>query len=252
MQSLLIALAAAYGAAAGLLVPRPLYRLAVETGEPWRADCPRGHALTGPARGWLGLARCPRCAEDAGEDATRYGTGPVLPVLLTALVCAGLTAAAGARPELAVWLLLAPPAVLLAGVDRAVNRLPDVLTLPMAGAAAALLGAAALLPHSAGSWPRALLGGVVLGGAYLVLFLISPRGMGLGDVKLALTLGVALGWYGWAVLFWGGFAGVLLGSLYAMALVLARRAGRGTPLAFGPFMILGAGAGLVLGALGTG
>ncbi|MGR3934493.1 prepilin peptidase [Streptomyces sp. BRA346] len=252
MQPLLIALAAAYGAAAGLLVPRPLYRLAVESGEPWRADCPRGHALTGPARGWLGRARCPRCETDAGAAEARYGPGPVLPALLTALVCAALAAAAGARPELAVWLLLAPPAVLLAGVDRAVNRLPDVLTLPMAGAAAALLGAAALLPHSAGSWPRALLGGVVLGGAYLVLFLISPRGMGLGDVKLALTLGVALGWYGWAVLFWGGFAGVLLGSLYAMALVLARRAGRGTPLAFGPFMILGAGAGLVLGALGTG
>ncbi|MEU1802085.1 A24 family peptidase [Streptomyces sp. NPDC019937] len=248
MQPLLIALAAAYGAAAGLLVPRPLYRLAVEPEEPWRADCPRGHALTGPARGWLGPARCPRC----GDGGRRYGPGPALPALLTALVCAGLAAATGARPELAVWLLLAPPAVLLAGVDRAVNRLPDVLTLPMAGAAAALLGVAALLPHSAGSWPRALLGGVVLGGAYLVLFLINPRGMGFGDVKLALTLGVALGWYGWAVLFWGGFAGVLLGSLYAMALVLARRAGRGTPLAFGPFMILGAGAGLVLGALGTG
>ncbi|MFF7650227.1 prepilin peptidase [Streptomyces sp. NPDC007983] len=248
MQPLLIALAAAYGAAAGMLVPRPLYRLAVEPEEPWRADCPRGHALTGPAHGWLGPARCPRC----GGGGRRYGPGPVLPALLTALVCAGLAAATGVRPELAVWLLLAPPAVLLAGVDRAVNRLPDVLTLPMAGAAAALLGAAALLPHSAGSWPRALLGGVVLGGAYLVLFLISPRGMGFGDVKLALTLGVALGWYGWAVLFWGGFAGVLLGSLYAMALVLARRAGRGTPLAFGPFMILGAGAGLVLGALGTG
>lgn len=248
LQPLLIVLAAAYGAAAGLLVPRPLYRLAVEPGEPWRADCPRGHALTGPARGWLGPARCPRCAKNEAP----YGPGPLLPAVVTALVCGGLAAAVGLRPELAVWLLLAPPAVLLAGVDRAVNRLPDVLTLPMAGSAAALLGAATLLPHSAGSWPRALLGGVVLGGAYLVLFLISPRGMGLGDVKLALTLGVALGWYGWAVLFWGGFAGVLLGSLYAMALVLARKAGRGTPLAFGPFMILGAGAGLVLGALGTG
>ncbi|MEU0846049.1 A24 family peptidase [Streptomyces sp. NPDC005962] len=252
LPPLLIVLAAAYGAAAGLLVPRPLYRLAVESGEPWRAECPRGHALTGPARGWLGPARCPRCETDEGGAGPAYGPGPLLPAVLTALVCAGLAAATGVRPELAVWLLLAPPAVLLAGVDRAVNRLPDVLTLPMAAAASALLGAAALLPHSTGSWPRALLGGVVLGGAYLVLFLISPRGMGLGDAKLALTLGVALGWYGWPVLFWGGFAGVLLGSLYAMALVLARKAGRGTPLAFGPFMILGAGAGLVLGALGTG
>ncbi|MGW4081275.1 prepilin peptidase, partial [Streptomyces asiaticus] len=50
MQPLLIVLAAAYGAAAGLLVPRPLYRLAVEPEEPWRGACPRGHALTGPAR----------------------------------------------------------------------------------------------------------------------------------------------------------------------------------------------------------
>ncbi|GAA0962800.1 hypothetical protein GCM10009575_097950 [Streptomyces rhizosphaericus] len=47
MQPLLIVLAAAYGAAAGLLVPRPLYRLAVEPEEPWRGACPRGHALTG-------------------------------------------------------------------------------------------------------------------------------------------------------------------------------------------------------------
>ncbi|CAM5687818.1 hypothetical protein SANTM175S_07460 [Streptomyces antimycoticus] len=62
----------------------------------------------------------------------------------------------------------------------AVNRPPDVLTLPMAGGAAVLLGAAAPPPHSAGSWPRALLGGAVLGGAYPALFLISPSGMGFG------------------------------------------------------------------------
>ncbi|BBJ41304.1 hypothetical protein SSPO_040220 [Streptomyces antimycoticus] len=184
MQPLLIVLAAAYGAAAGLLVPRPLYRLAVDPEEPWRGACPRGHALTGPGRGWLGPARCAGCR--GGER--DYGAGPV-PAVLTALVCAGLAAAVGARPELAVWLLLVPLGVLLTGVDLAVNRLPDVLTLPMAGGAAVLLGAAALLPHSAGSWPRALLGGAVLGGAYLVLFLISPSGMGFGDVKLALTLG---------------------------------------------------------------
>ncbi len=248
MQPLLIVLAAAYGAAAGLLVPRPLYRLAVDPEEPWRGACPRGHALTGPARGWLGPARCAGCR--GGER--DYGMGPVPAAALSALVCAGLAAAVGARPELAVWLLLVPLGLLLTAVDLAVNRLPDVLTLPMAGGVAALLGAAALLPHSAGSWPRALLGGAVLGGAYLVLFLISPSGMGFGDVKLALTLGVALGWYGWDVLFVGALAGLLLGSCWAAALVLTRRAGRRTAMAFGPFMILGAGAGLVLGALGAG
>ncbi|WP_394816818.1 prepilin peptidase [Streptomyces lonegramiae] len=241
----LVVLAAAYGAAAGLLVPRARYRLAVEPEEPWRAACPRGHALAGAARGWLGLARCPGCP-DGERD---YGTGGPWAAALTALVCGVLAAAVGARPELAVWLLLTPPLVLLAGVDLAVHRLPDVLTLPLAAGAAALLGVAALLPHSAGSWRRALLGGAALGGAYLLLFLISPSGMGFGDVKLALGLGVTLGWYGWAVLVLGACAGLLLGSCYAVALLATRRATRGTGMAFGPFMILGACAGLVLGGL---
>ncbi|BBJ41303.1 hypothetical protein SSPO_040210 [Streptomyces antimycoticus] len=54
------------------------------------------------------------------------------------------------------------------------------------------------------------------------------------------------------MLFVGAFAGLLLGSCCGVALVLTRRAGRRTAMAFGPFMILGAGAGLVLGALGAG
>jgi leader peptidase (prepilin peptidase)/N-methyltransferase len=164
-------------------------------------------------------------------------------------VCAALAAATGPRPELAVWLLLTPLAVLLALVDRAVHRLPDQLTLPLAAAAAALLGLAALLPGDGGSWPTALLGGLVLGAAYFVLFLIHPNGMGFGDVKLALSLGVVLGWYGWAILFAGAFAGFLLGSLYGLGLMALRRASRKTAIPFGPFMIVGALAGVLLGAL---
>ncbi|WP_254710417.1 prepilin peptidase, partial [Streptomyces lunaelactis] len=163
--------------------------------------------------------------------------------------CVALPAATGPRPELAVWLLLAPFAVLLALVDRNVHRLPDRLTLPLAAAAAVLLGLAALAPGDAGSWPTALLGGMILGAFYFLLFLIHPNGMGFGDVKLALSLGVALGWYGWTVLFTGAFAGLLLGSLYGLGLMILRRAGRKTAIPFGPFMILGALAGLLLGGL---
>ncbi|WP_405806381.1 prepilin peptidase [Streptomyces sp. NBC_00210] len=254
----LIAVAALWGAAAGLLVPRAAYRLSVEPGEAWRDACPAGHPFTGPARGWLGGSRCTACAaavrvrtaEGAAEpepDAPSCYTVP----LVTAVSCAVLAAATGPRPELAVWLLLTPFAVLLAVVDRTVHRLPDQLTLPLAAAAAALLGLAALLPGAAGSWPAALLGGLVLGAAYLVLFLIHPNGMGFGDVKLALSLGVVLGWYGWTVLFFGAFAGFLLGSLYGLGLMALRRAGRKTAIPFGPFMIVGALCGLLLGALAT-
>ncbi|WP_405822711.1 prepilin peptidase [Streptomyces sp. NBC_00838] len=200
-------------------------------------------------------------ATDTGIDAdtTSATPSPVLRgaryvpsvpvVVITALVCAALAAATGPRPELAVWLLLAPFAVLLALVDRNVHRLPDQLTLPLAAASAALLGIAALFPRDGGSWPTALLGGLVLGACYFVLFLINPNGMGFGDVKLALSLGVVLGWYGWLVLFVGAFAGFLLGSLYGLGLILLRRANRKSAIPFGPFMIAGALLGVVLGAL---
>ncbi|MER0243000.1 A24 family peptidase [Streptomyces sp. HSW2009] len=280
MHALLIALAAGYGAAAGLLVGRPLFRLAVPSADPWRTACPGGHPIAGPAAGWLGRARCTACrrgpagadgvggamevggaAGAGGPDAVEGGapgggggygaSGPLL-VGACALTCAALAAAVGPRPELAVWLLLVPLGVLLAGVDLAVHRLPDVLTLPMAVGSAALLGGAALLPGAGGSWSRAVFGGLALGAAYFVLFLINPSGMGFGDVKLALTLGVALGWYGWDVLFLGAFTGLLLGAFYGVALVLTGRASRKAALAFGPFMIVGAGAGVLLGALAAG
>ncbi|MFE3665722.1 prepilin peptidase [Streptomyces sp. NPDC059164] len=321
MDAVLLTLAAVWGAASGLLIPRAAYRFAVEPEEPWRTACPAGHPLTGPARGWLGPARCTPCAtpaapgsapprpgpsgpqasapeppgpEPSGQPASvpesrgsepsappasapdplaPAGSAPVRPTpagptpagpapsgpaayapgvlapLVTALACVALAAATGARPELVVWLVLTPVAVLLAVVDRRVHRLPDPLTLPLAAAAVLLLGGAALLPGHAGSWTSGLLGGLALGGFYFLLFLINPNGMGFGDVKLALALGVVLGWYGWSVLFLGGFAGFLFGAAYGLALLLLRRAGRRTGIPFGPFMIAGALTGVLLGAL---
>lgn len=286
VYAILIGVAALWGAATGLLVPRAAYRFSVEPDDAWRDACPAGHALTGPGRGWFGSTRCTTCAEVGAAVAVRTAAGPdpvddagperagdaaegespatppdapdrsgpryaphlVAPVV-TALGCAALAAATGARPELAAWLLLAPVGVLLATIDRRVHRLPDQLTLPAAAAAALLLGLAALLPEHGGAWLSALLGGAALGAFYFLLFLINPNGMGFGDVKLALSLGVALGWYGWAVVFAGGFAGFLFGAAYGLGLVLMRRAGRKTGIPFGPFMIAGALLGILFGAL---
>lgn len=228
--------AAVWGVGVGLLVPRAAYRLCVEPEQPWRDRCPEGH----PIDGWLGRARCP--------DGQAYGPGTVLVCVATALVCAALALATGTRPELAVWLLLAPVGVLLTIVDFRVQRLPDVLTLPLAAAALVLLAPAAALPGHAGHWRTALFGALVLGGAYYVLFLVNSKGMGFGDVKLALGLGAVLGWYGWSAVVLGTFTGFLLGGLYGLALVLARRAGRRTTIPFGPFLIAGALVGLLTGA----
>ncbi|MFI6038755.1 prepilin peptidase [Streptomyces sp. NPDC051315] len=206
----------------------------------WRSACPGGH----PLRGWIGPARCPACAGAAAP----YGPGTPLLATLTALLCVTLALATGARPELAVWLALAPVGVLLAVVDLRVRRLPDPLTLPLAAAAIALLGVAALLPEHAGRWTTALLGSLALSAGYLVLHLLNSDGMGLGDVKLALGAGVVLGWYGWAAVMLGTFAGFLLGALYGGVLLVTGRAGRGTAIPFGPFLIAGVLVGLLIGA----
>ncbi|MFK0291556.1 prepilin peptidase [Streptomyces sp. NPDC090442] len=241
MSVTLITLAAAYGAATGLLLPRPAHRLSVAPDEDWRAHCPAGHALTGPARGWLGPAHCPNCRAP-------YGPSVLLTAAATALACAALATATGPRPELAAWLLLAPVAVLLVLVDRRVRRLPDVLTLPLAATAATTLGAVGALTDTPDAWLRALLAGPTLAACYLLPSLLNPAALGLGDVKLALGLGIALGWYGWPTLITGGAAGILLGALYAAFLLLVRRVDRRTTMPLGPFMITGAFCALLLAA----
>ena len=164
------------------------------------------------------------------------------------VVCAVLAAATGAHPELLVWLLLAPIAVLLATIDFAVHRLPDVVALPLAASALVGLGGAAMLSGAGGSWETALLGSLTLGACYFVLFLINPSGFGFGDVKLAPALGAILGWYGWGILLIGTFTGYLLGALYGVGLILARRARRKTTIPFGPFLLAGASVGILLGS----
>ncbi|MEU6891813.1 A24 family peptidase [Streptomyces sp. NPDC046557] len=254
-----IILAAVYGVTGGLLLPRAAYRLSVEPEQPWRDRCPEGHPLPGR----LGLARCPGGggspvgtypAGPGGAPPARphpYGPSSARTAALTGAVCAALAVAGGPRPEVVAFVALAPALVLLGLVDLAVHRLPDPLTLPLAALTAALLGGAALLPGAAGSWRLALLGGAALGGSYLVLFLINPAGMGFGDVKLALSLGVALGWYGWGVWFAGTFLGFLYGAVYGLALVLRGRGEARTAFAFGPFMTAGALTGLLLGEFGA-
>ncbi|MGX5186050.1 hypothetical protein ACWKT5_25450 [Streptomyces avermitilis] len=56
-----------------------------------------------------------------------------------------------------------------------------------------------------------------------------------------------MGWYGWAVVLIGTFAGYLLGALYGIALILAGRTGRKSRIAFGPFLIARTFTGMLLG-----
>ncbi|MGW2304837.1 prepilin peptidase [Streptomyces sp. NPDC001809] len=230
-------LAALYGIAAGILIPRAAYRLSVEPKTPWRASCPQGH----PIRTWAGPARCATCTAPYGPSA--------LPITMTtALGCTLLAHATGPRPELMVWLLATPTLVLLGVIDLTAHRLPDVLTLPLAVSALAGLGASALLPGASGSFAGALGGMLAMTGGYFALFLISPRSLGFGDVKLALALGALLGWYGWTPLVAGVLAAQVLAGVYALTLLMFRKVSRTSAIPFGPFLACGTLLGVLLGA----
>ena len=82
---------------------------------------------------------------------------------------------------------------------------------------------------------------------YLVLAIVKPGGMGMGDVKLAGVIGLFLGQLGWAELAVGAAAAFLLGGIAGIVLILVRRVGRGTSMPFGPWMLGGAWVGVFAG-----
>lgn len=153
----------------------------------------------------------------------------------------------GPGAALPAYAFLAVIAVALAVIDVRVHRLPDRIVLP---AYPVLIAALTLASAVSGDWAalgRALVAGVALFAIYLLLALINPAGMGLGDVKLAGLLGLALGWLGWAELVVGAFGAFLLGGLYALGLLALRRANRHTAMPFGPWMLAGAAFGVAAG-----
>ena len=96
--------------------------------------------------------------------------------------------------ELPAYLYLAGIGVALAAIDLDTRRLPDAIVLPSYAVGGALLGLASLAEHDGAAALRALGGGVALWAFYLVLRVVKPSGMGLGDVKLSGVLGGYLAW----------------------------------------------------------
>lgn len=173
----------------------------------------------------------------AGERPARR---PV-PVLLTAALCALTALRFGASAELPAYLLLVVAGVLLAAIDRDHHLLPNRVVLPTLVAGAVLLSGAAAVT---GEWPALIRAGLAAAAVFAVLLgmaLVSPAGIGMGDVKLGAVLGLNLGWLGWPHVLLGLSAGFVVQALLALALMATRRVGLRTELPFGPALLLGTG-----------
>jgi len=194
-----------------------------------------------PVLSWLVLrGRCRRCHEPI---AARYP----LVELGTGLAFAAVVWRFGLTWQVPAYLYLAAIGIALALIDIDVHRLPDAIVLPSYPVVAVLLTAAAWADGT--WWPlgRAGIGALALGAFYGVTWLAYPKGMGRGDVKLAVIVGAALAWVGWGALVVGAFAAFLLGGIFSIALMAAGRAGRKSKVPFGPWMIVGAAVGVAVG-----
>ncbi len=148
--------------------------------------------------------------------------------------------------EITAFAYLGVVSIVLAVIDVRHHRLPNRIVLPSYGVGGALLVVAVLFGAPPSALGRAVAGMVVLFGFYLLLRLLSRRGLGGGDVKLAGVIGLYLGWIGWEALAIGALAGFVVGGATGVVLMVARRADRRTRIAFGPAMLIGAW--LVIGA----
>ena len=203
-----------------------------------------------PVLSWLLLrGRCRTCGEPIS------GRYPLVEGLNAALWL-GLAWWAwgpeGISPLLPWLLVLGSAGLALWFIDVDHHRLPDAIVLPLYPLGIAGLVLAGILSSH---WPLTELAVgvgawlVVIGGIWL---LTGGRAMGFGDVKLAPVLAATLAWVGISSALVGLLVAFVLGGVVGLVLMLSGRARRGSHMAFGPFLLLGALVGLFWGeALGS-
>lgn len=182
----------------------------------------------------------------------RGSTGPagarnILVVTGTGILFAVTAAHFGPVWHLPAFLYMAAAGVALAVIDLDAKRLPNSIVLPCYVVGGVLLAAASLMQGDPTAVLRAAVGGVGMLAGYAAMALLQPNGMGGGDVKLSGVLGMYLAWLGWPQFLLGWFAAFLLGAVVGLGLLVSKRAGRASTIPFGPFMLIGAVAGVALG-----
>ena len=193
------------------------------------SHCPRcGHRLgvldLVPVLSWLFLkGKCRYCQE---AISIRY---PAVELLTAALFMGVFLRWGISAYTLAGWALTVI-LVSSAFIDLDEGIIPDVITIP--GVVLGLVVSFVTI----GFFP-ALWGALAFGGVLFLVAVISKGGMGGGDIKLAAVIGAFTGIPGAIITL---LLSSFLGAVFGITLMLMGRAGRKTPVKFGPFLAIGA------------
>lgn len=158
----------------------------------------------------------------------------------TALLFAAAALRFGADWVLPAYLVFFAALLAVTVIDLEHFIVPNRIVVATLAVSATLLVAAAALDGDWSSLRTALPGALAAGAGLLVINLVSPKGMGMGDVKLAVVLGLFLGWIDLAHVVLGLFMGFLLGALGGLVLIVLGRRSRTDHLPFAPFLAGGA------------
>lgn len=199
------------------------------------------------AIGLLGLILSPLAELLIAKLLPRIGGLPVTSIRMTtavvsAVLCAAFAFRLGADPVLPAFVLFAVLGVQLARIDISLHLLPNPLVLALLLGGLAFLLVASAAESQFGGLTRAAAGAALLFVIYLVLALLSPGAIGMGDVKLAGPIGLYLGYFGWTHLLYGGLLGFVANGIVTVVLVTTSGGKRPSEIAHGPSMIAGAAA----------
>ncbi|MEO7836734.1 MAG: prepilin peptidase [Acidimicrobiales bacterium] len=187
-----------------------------------------------PVVSWLLLkGRCRTCAEPIS------GRYPAVE-LVTAALFAATAVRLGADWALPAFLVVVAGLVAISAVDLELFIVPNRILYPTLFVAAPLFVLAAAADGRWSEARTAAIGGALGWGLLLVIHLVSPAGMGFGDVRLAGLIGMALGWLSLGHVLVGLFLAFLAAAVIGVALIVIGVKGRKDKVPFGPFLATGA------------
>ena len=197
-----------------------------------RADVKPVHAV--PVLSFaLNRGRCRSC----GAPISRWDLAAEL---LSIAVGALVGWRVGLVRELPAFLLLGFVSVIVLLVDARLHKIATRMIYPATALGLALLAIAGLSDGRGHAVLVAGLGGLAASAFIWLLVIVYPAGMGDGDARLVLFLGMYLGWHGWRYVYLGLTAGFLLGSIFGLVIAAVKGTGRKTKFAFGPYLCAGA------------
>ena len=141
---------------------------------------------------------------------------------------------------IAAWMAFVILGIALSAIDIQLHRLPDALNGALFSSGLALLTWDAVLNHRLGHLRSAIFAAILLSAFFWLVNLLSKGGMGMGDVKLAASIGLYAGYISALSVYVAIMASFALGSVVGIVIIILQKGTRKTAVPFGPFMIVGA------------